>query len=241
MRVAILADIHANLEALEAVLEDAARQGCTSHACLGDLIGFNADAVACVDLVRDLGWPVVRGDFEDALGEDPDYENMNPVAALCFRREWELLGPERRQWLRELPMTLQVDGFTLVHSSLDHPSHWNYVVGLLDAGSSLAYQETQVCFHGHTHVSRVFRRVVTKLDELVPDHLKLEENARYFINAGSVGHPRNGDPRACYVIHDLEQGTVTFRRVDYDMGTTQRKIIDSGLPPMLAERLAEGR
>jgi diadenosine tetraphosphatase ApaH/serine/threonine PP2A family protein phosphatase len=240
MRVAILADIHANLEALEAVLEDAARQGCAKHAGLGDLIGFNADAVSCVDRLRDLDCPVVRGDFEETLSEGPHFENANPVAAFAFRRDWDLLGPQRRQWLRQLPLTLEMDGITLVHGSLDHPSSWHYVVGLLDAGSSLAYQKTHICFHGHTHFPRVFRRVGTKVEELVPDHLKLDESARYFINAGSVGQPRDGDPRACYVIHDFEHRTVTFRRVGYDWGKTQRKILDSGLPPMLAERLAGG-
>ena len=248
MRVAILADIHANLEALEAVLEDAARQGCTKYACLGDLIGYNADAAACVDRVRSLDCPVVRGDFEETLREGPDFKGANPVAAFTFQRDWDQLGSERRQWLCELPITLQVDGVTLVHSSLDHPSDWNYVFSMRDVGSSLAYQETPVCFHGHTHFPRVFcsaepqvEDLVPQVEELVPGHLKLDYKARYFINAGSVGQPKDGDPRACYVIHDLWQGTVTFRRVAYDVASAQRKVIDSGLPSLFAEWLADGR
>lgn len=138
-------------------------------------------------------------------------------------------------------MILQMEGFTLVHGSLDHPSNWSYVFGPLDAASSLACQETQACFHGHTHIPRVFRMKGNTVEELVPEHLKLDEHARYLINVGSVGQPRDGNPGACYVIHDLEQGTVTFRRVDYDLSKAQRKIIDAGLPPMLAERLADGR
>jgi diadenosine tetraphosphatase ApaH/serine/threonine PP2A family protein phosphatase len=241
MRIAILADIHANLEALEAVLEDAARQRCTSHACLGDLVGFNAAAAACVDLVQGLDCPVVKGDFDEASSGSPDFTNMNSVAASAFRRDWLQLGPQRRHWLGRLPLTVEIEGSTLVHSSLDRPSAWCYVVTSVDAASSFAWQESRVCFHGHTHVPRVFRREESKLTELPPDHLKLDANARYLINAGSVGQPRDGDPRACYVIHDLEQGTVTFRRVDYDVGSAQRKILDAGLPPLLAERLEQGR
>ena len=240
MRIAILSDIHANLEALEAVLKDAALQGCTGHVCLGDMVGFGADDAACVDRVRDLACPVVKGDFDETASDGSSLDQMNPVAAEHYSRIREQLGAERQLWLRRLTFVREVEDFTIVHSSLDRPAGWYYVTNQFDAMSSFSYQSTQVCFHGHTHVPRVFVKT-KKVEELPATTVAIEEGAKYFVNAGSVGQPRDGDWRACYVIHDLENRRIIFRRVDYDLGQAQAKIIDSGLPPMQAERLADGR
>jgi diadenosine tetraphosphatase ApaH/serine/threonine PP2A family protein phosphatase len=106
--------------------------------------------------------------------------------------------------------------------------------------SNFSYQFTQLCFHGHTHVPRVYIKS-DKVREVAADSIKIEPNYKYFINAGSVGQPRDGDPRACYVIYDSQSNIIVFRRIEYDMATTQQKIIAAGLPEMLADRLAEGR
>ena len=137
-------------------------------------------------------------------------------------------------------MVRQVSDYTIVHSTLDQPVNWNYVTNRFDAISNFSYQFTQLCFHGHTHVPRVYIKS-EKVRQIPADAVVIEPSAKYFINIGSVGQPRDGDPRACYAIYDPENNLVVFRRVDYDIAKTQAKIIEAGLPKALAERLAEGR
>jgi diadenosine tetraphosphatase ApaH/serine/threonine PP2A family protein phosphatase len=165
---------------------------------------------------------------------------MNPVAAFALQWTREQLDEDQRLWLKRLRMVRQVSDYTIVHSTLDQPVNWNYVTNRFDAMSNFSYQFTKLCFHGHTHVPKVYVKS-DKVREVTADSVKIEANAKYFINAGSVGQPRDGDPRACYVIYDNESEIIVFRRVDYDMATTQEKILAAGLPEMLAERLAEGR
>lgn len=240
MRIALFGDIHANLEALETVLEDSTAQGCQQWICLGDLVGYNPDPVACLEIVRSMDCPVVKGNHDEDASGNNSLESMNPVAAAALMWTREQLSDEHREYLRRLRMVRQVADFTIVHSTLDQPSNWNYVLNKFDAMANFTYQFTQVCFHGHTHVPRIFikRQVV---EEMPAEEIKIEDGAKYFINIGSVGQPRDGDWRACYAIYDLEKRTVSFRRLEYDIEKTQKKIIEAGLPERLATRLAEGR
>ena len=240
MRTAIFGDIHANLEALEAVLADAASQGVTDYVCLGDVVGYNADPAACLNRIRDMECPVVRGNHDQDASEDSSLDMMNPIAATAMQWTREQLDDEQRLWLKKLRLVRQVEDYTIVHSTLDQPVHWNYVTNRFDAMSNFSYQFTQLCFHGHTHVPRVYVKS-DKVREAPAESVELEPNAKYFINIGSVGQPRDGDPRACYAIYDHPSKLVVFRRVGYDVAKTQNKIISAGLPGMLAERLNEGR
>lgn len=240
MRIALFADIHANLEALEAVLADAQEQGCTDYVCLGDVVGYNANPAECLERVREMGCPVVKGNHDEDAGGEHSLDSMNPVAAEALLWTRKQLNEEQRGWLRKLRMVRQVEDFTIVHSSLDQPQVWNYVTNKFDAMSSFSYQFTKICFHGHTHVPRIFSRD-SKITELGADSLEFDEKLKYFINVGSVGQPRNGDWRACYAIYDLPSNSINFRRIEYDIVKTQEKIIAAGLPEMLATRLAEGR
>jgi len=240
MRIAIFGDIHANLEALEAVLEDARAQGTTDYVCMGDIVGYNADPVACLEIVKEMNCPVIKGNHdEDASGEH-SLESMNPVAAAALEWTRAQLTEEHRQWLRRLRMVRQVADFTIVHATLDQPANWNYVTNRFDAMSNFSYQFTQLCFHGHTHVPRVYVKS-DKVHEVPAESIAIEANSKYFINVGSVGQPRDGDWRACYAIYDIDHNLVVFRRVEYDIKKTQEKILAAGLPEMLAERLADGR
>jgi predicted phosphodiesterase len=240
MRTAIFGDIHANLEALEAVLADAAEQGVSQYVCLGDVVGYNADPVACLEKIREMNCPTVKGNHDQEASEDHSLDNMNPVAAYALQWTREQLDEDHRLWLKRLRMVRQVSDYTIVHSTLDQPIHWNYVTNRFDAMSNFSYQFTQMCFHGHTHVPKIYVKS-DKVREVAAESVIIEPNAKYFINAGSVGQPRDGDPRACYAIYDIESKIIVFRRVDYDIATTQRKILEAGLPEMLAERLQEGR
>ncbi|MFK7851760.1 MAG: metallophosphoesterase [Akkermansiaceae bacterium] len=240
MRTAIFGDIHANLEALETVLADSKEQGVTDYVCLGDVVGYNADPVACLNQIREMGCPTVKGNHDQDASEDHSLDSMNPVAASALQWTREQLDEDQRHWLKRLRMVRQVSDYTIVHSTLDQPLHWNYVTNRFDAMSNFSYQFTQVCFHGHTHVPRVYVKS-DKVREVSPDTINVEQNSKYFINAGSVGQPRDGDPRACYVIYDHEAKLIVFRRLEYDIRETQRKIREAGLPEMLAERLDDGR
>jgi len=240
MRIALFADIHANLEALEAVLADAEAHGATDYVCLGDIVGYNADPAACLERVRAMGCPVVKGNHDEDASGTHSLEAMNPVAAAALQWTREQLSDEQRQWLRRLRMVRQVEDFTVVHSTLDQPANWNYVTNRFDAMANFSYQFTQVCFHGHTHVPRVYVKT-DKVQEVPADQVAIEDGAKYFINIGSVGQPRDGDWRASYVLYDLESRVIYFRRIEYDIATTQQKILAAGLPEMLAHRIAEGR
>jgi len=240
MRIAIFADIHANLEALNAVLADAQQQAVTDYVCLGDIVGYNADPAACLERVRELGCPTVKGNHdEDAAGSHP-LDSMNPVAAAALEWTRSQLTDEQRHWLARLRMVRQVSEFTAVHSTLDQPSNWNYVTNRFDAMANFSYQFTSLCFHGHTHVPRVYVKT-DRVQEVPADAITIEKGAKYFINVGSVGQPRDGDWRASYAIYDVPSQLVVFRRVEYDIVTTQQKILAAGLPKMLAERIMEGR
>lgn len=240
MRFALFGDIHANLEALEAVLEDAANQGCTDYVCMGDLVGYNADPAACLEIVRTQNWPVVKGNHDEDASEDHPLEKMNPVAAEALEWTRKQLSDEQRAWLRHIRMVRQVENFTVVHSTLDQPQSWTYVTNKFEAMSNFSYQFTNLCFHGHTHVPRIFIRE-DRVTEIEETSVIINSKFKYFINTGSVGQPRDGDWRACYAIYDVPTSTVSFRRVEYDLLTTQQKIRAAGLPEILAERLAAGR
>ena len=240
MRIALFGDIHANLEALEAVLDDAKGQNATDYVCMGDIVGYNADPVACLEKVREMNCPTVKGNHDEDASGDHSLENMNPVAAAALEWTRQQLSVEQREWLRRLRMVRQVSDFTVVHSTLDQPSHWNYVTNRFDAMANFSYQFTQIGFHGHTHVPRVYVKA-DRVQEVAADSVQIEDNCKYFINIGSVGQPRDGDWRACYVIYDTDHKLVVFRRIPYDIHKAQQKILDAGLPEMLAERIAEGR
>ncbi len=240
MRIALFGDIHANLEALEAVLKDASEQGVAEYVCMGDIVGYNADPSACLERVRAMNCPTVKGNHDEDASGNHSLDSMNPVAATALEWTRQQLSDEQRQWLARLRMVRQVSDFTVVHSTLDQPANWNYVTNRFDAMSNFSYQFTQICFHGHTHVPRVYMKA-DKVQEIFTDSVAIEDGAKYFINVGSVGQPRDGDWRACYAIFDLEHQVLVFRRVEYDIAETQRKILAAGLPPMLAERIQEGR
>jgi predicted phosphodiesterase len=240
MRYAIIADIHANLEAFQTVLEDIRAMNCTHYCCLGDVVGYNANPKECLDIVRQMGMPVVKGNHDEYCSAETDLEGFNPHAQEAINWTRDQLTDDDRKWLRELRYIRLVASFSIVHATLDGPQRWGYVFDKLAAAASFTYQNTSVCFFGHTHVPVAFVR-----DAVVRggtySKFKVEPGKKYFVNVGSVGQPRDGNPKAAYVVYDLDEGSIELRRLDYDMATTQRKIIEAGLPARLAHRLAEGK
>ena len=240
MRYAIFGDIHANWEGLQAVMADAQEQGCSHHVCLGDIVGYNANPVECLEYVRGMNCPVVKGNHDEESTKEKGLEELNPLAESALIWTREQLNDDQKQWLRELKMVRQVRDFTIVHATLDSPSSWAYVCNRFDAMASFSYQFTQLCFYGHTHAPRIYEKDDT-VRCLRDTETQIRRGVKYFVNVGSVGQPRDGDWRASYCVYDVEAQTITIRRVEYDLGTAQQKIRDAGLPPILAERLALGR
>jgi len=240
MRFAIFSDIHANLEALEAVLADAHKHKSTHFVCLGDVVGYNANPHECVERIRKLDCPIVKGNHDEQGSLPESSSDFNELAERAIKWTRNNLAEEEKQWLRELPLQKQVRDFTIVHATLDTPAQWGYVFNNLDAAASFTYQHTTVCFFGHTHVPMVFIRDDGVRRESI-EHIRIESTKKYFINMGSVGQPRDGNWRAAYCIYDMENNLVEQFRVKYDLAVAQRKIIKAGLPRLLAERLAIGR
>jgi predicted phosphodiesterase len=240
VRFAIISDIHANLEAFDAVLADARDNKCTDFVCLGDVVGYNANPHECVARIREMDWPTVKGNHDEQASLVESSRDFNEMAEAAIQWTRDHLTDDDKQWLRDLKLQRQVRDFTIVHATLDMPEQWGYVFNNLDAAASFTYQQTTVCFFGHTHVPMAFVR-----DEGVQrqqfDKLRIDPGKKYFINVGSVGQPRDGDWNAAYCIYDIESNMVERRRLKYDLAATQKKIIDAGLPRLLADRLALGR
>lgn len=240
MKYAIIADIHGNLEAFQTVLEDIRTQQVNQIVCLGDVVGYNANPKECLEIVRGMNLPCVKGNHDEYCSSDEDLEGFNPHAAVAVKWTREQLSDDDRQWLRDLKYSRMVGSFTIVHATLDAPQRWGYVLDKLAAAASFPYQNTQVCFFGHTHVPVAFMR-----DSVVRggtySKFKIDPSKKYFVNVGAVGQPRDNNPKAGYVVFDTDAGTIELRRLDYDIPTTQRKILEAGLPERLAERLEFGR
>ena len=240
MRFAIFGDIHANLHALQAVLADASGQEATHHICMGDIVGYNAFPRECLQLVRDLECPTVKGNHDDQVSMDVTQEGLNPLAEEALDWTREQLAPGDQQWLRELRMQRQVRDFTIVHATLDTPHKWGYVTTQLDAAASFSYQHTGICFIGHTHVPRAYVRD-SSVRTLPLDALQIHKNQKYLINVGSVGQPRAADCRASNCLYDTDRNEVLLRRIPYDLSAAQEAILAAGLPEKLASRPAQGR
>ncbi len=240
MKYAIFGDIHANLEAFQAVLADADQQGCTEHVCVGDIVGYASDPKECLRIIREMECPVVKGNHDEEAVLRTSLDGLNPLAKQAMEWTRAQLDEDEQNFLTNLKLVRQVSDFTIVHATLDTPGSWTYVTNKFDAMASFSYQFTQLCFYGHTHTPRIY----IKGDGVEPSeetNVQLEMGRKYFINVGSTGQPRDGDWRSSYAIYDADNQEVTIRRIDYDIQKAQGKIIEAGLPEMLAHRLSLGK
>ena len=240
MRFAVLSDIHGNLEALQAVLVDARQHHCTHFVCLGDIVGYNADPSACLRIVRELDCPTVKGNHDEQASLSDSSVDFNEMAEQAIMWTRAQLSEEDRTWLSRLPLQQLVHDFTIVHATLDMPADWGYVFTRAEAMASFAYQQTTLCFFGHTHVQGAFVRN-TEVTPTLRDKIRIDLGKQYFVNAGSVGQPRDGDWRAAYCIYFPDDNLVEQRRVAYEIDRTRKKILAAGLPRLLADRLVLGR
>jgi diadenosine tetraphosphatase ApaH/serine/threonine PP2A family protein phosphatase len=184
--------------------------------------------------------PCIKGNHDEYCSSDEALEGFNPHAAEAVNWTRKQLTADDKKWLSELKYVRLVTSFTIVHATLDGPQRWGYVFEKLAAAASFTYQNTPVCIFGHTHVPVAFIR-----DNLVRggtySKFRVEPGRKYFVNVGAVGQPRDGNPKAAYVIYDMDEGSIELRRLDYNIAAAQKKIIEAGLPARLAERLAVGK
>ena len=238
-RYAILGDVHANWEALSAVLEDAEKQRVDAYVCVGDLVGYNADPVRCLDRLRALNVLSVRGNHDHLCACAGGTMSLVAHAAAAVAWTRRQLSASDIQYLSGLQMSAQTGGFTIVHNTLQISADWTYVFTVRDAEESFRFQTTPVCFYGHTHMPIVFEKDA-RVTYRIYDRIRLDRGRKYLVNIGSVGQPRDRDPRASYAVYDAGRGVVDLRRVRYDIATAQSKIRDAGLPEWLAFRLDFG-
>ena len=243
MRYAIIADIHANLAAFTAVLDDIERRGGGEEVgCLGDVVGYGPDPHQCIELLCQYKHVCVAGNHDWAAIGKIDTSDFNPDAAAACHWTANQLTPEDKQYLDSLPLVVQRDDFTLVHGSPRDPI-WEYLLSTSSAKQNFTYFQSQFCLVGHSHVSLVFECSETGacLVSEFPDgaELTLARN-RLIINPGGVGQPRDGNPKASYAIYDSEARSVTLYRVPYDIGATQARMVEHRLPMRLVIRLSYG-
>jgi predicted phosphodiesterase len=244
MRIAIFSDIHANLEALVAVLADISSQKCTHRYCLGDVVGYGASPRECVALIRAHGVECMRGNHDELASLDCPPIGFNSTAAQSIIWTRSQLSKEDLQWLGQRPYykVLPELGITICHANITAPAEWQYVDNANDAQAMLRAQRTTLCFFGHTHIPAIFVKIPDGRVRTEPrDEITLEPNCRYAVNVGSIGQPRDDNPHSCYVVYDTQAQTIKYRRVEYLLAAAQDKIRKAGLPERLAVRLEQGQ
>jgi predicted phosphodiesterase len=215
MHFALISCIHANLPALEAVLQDARQMQCERMLCLGDIVGYHDHPKECLDLIRTNCQACVKGNHDDCASTSDPLTGFNPNAAENIKWTRSQLSEADRSWLRALPYHLDIEDFTIVHASLNAPEKWGYVFDKLAAAGHFERQSMPLCFYGHTHVPVAFMSDGGKVTGGTFSTFAIKPGTKYFINVGSVGQSRDGHQGASYVVYDSTPQTVQLRRVDY--------------------------
>lgn len=245
MRIGILGDIHGNMEALTSVVAAMRAEGIDEWVQVGDLVGYGPQPSECIDLVRDLGCTVCMGNHDAAVLDILDTAYFNNFARQAVEWTRTQLRPQDFEYLRSLQLVVRKELYTVVHGTLQMPDQFGYVISPVEARDSLQLQETFLCFVGHSHVPAIYLmndRQQRTLDVIYEPQAEVPvgDYLHVLMNVGSVGQPRDEDPRAAYAIYDTETKIASIRRVEYDIASVQAKIRRAGLPEMLANRLALG-
>ncbi|MCX7927991.1 MAG: metallophosphatase family protein [Candidatus Omnitrophica bacterium] len=241
MRYAVFSDIHANLEALEAVVSIYQRQDIDTYLCAGDVVGYGANPNECIQVLKTLNPIVVAGNHDWAVIEKFSIADFNPEAKEAILWTRQQLSSNNKQWLEKLPLIYEQDDFVLVHGSLSQPEEFHYLIYTESYHHNFKLLKNRICFLGHTHIPVV---VVKEKDGCLryidKEHFFIEKDKQYIINVGSVGQPRDGKATACYCIYDSSGSSVSIKRVSYDIFSARQKIIRYGLPRFLGDRLLVG-
>jgi len=236
MRIAIIADIHGNLEALQEALKIIETRQVDRVVCLGDIVGYGASPNECTARVREVTQYVLLGNHDQASVDLAGAENFNPYAYASARWTTNHVSAEQKEFIRQLPFTLELEGLFFVHASPYEPEQWHYILSSADARDNFDHFAQDICFVGHSHVPGIFRpHGSAKPSE------SIRKGEKYIINVGSVGQPRDGDWRLSFGIFDTEAWQYENIRAEYDVEIASEKILKAGLPRMLGERILVGR
>ncbi|MBI4690562.1 MAG: metallophosphoesterase family protein [Nitrospirae bacterium] len=240
MRYAVISDVHANLEALETVLQDIKKRKIKDTLFLGDTVGYGPNPNECIELLKDSCKIMLAGNHDWAVIGLTDIDYFNEYARAAVEWTWSVIKKQGVEFLKTLPIikVLKRDNMLLVHSTPKEPEEWHYLLTLGDAESNFHSFEQKMCFLGHSHSPSMIERLPSGEMVTYKEDVMLGKVERYIINVGSVGQPRDGDPRACYAIADDEK--VELIRIKYNFWETQKKMHDAGLPLPLIERLERG-
>ena len=242
MRYGIFSDIHSNLEALEAVIAAYKKESIDTYLCVGDIVGYASNPNECSSSISSLAQNSVAGNHDWAsLGLLPtDY--FNPAAAEAVSWTRARLNESSISLLKALPLVYKNEDLTLVHGTVKEPREFDYLTECSISEETFGLLENNICFVGHTHIPLIFIQDASGcFRRSVSFKVRVERGNKYIVNVGSVGQPRDGNPQAAYCIYDTESRDVTVKRAEYDAGSARNKIISSGLPPFLGERLLAGR
>jgi len=233
MRLAVISDIHSNLAALEAVLADIRNERPDAILCAGDVVGYGPDPEACVQLIGTTCHAIVLGNHDQAVATREGIDWLPRDGQIAAEHNYQAMTDESLGWLSALPLTAAHSGVSLAHASPQHPEKWLRIESFFLAQEQFNHFDTDICFVGHTHLPGVLSE---KLGVLRP-----RPGHRFLINVGSVGQPRDGDPRACFVYFDTETFELDTRRVPYNVERTIQRIREEGLPRSLGKRLEKGQ
>ncbi len=237
---AVISDIHGNLEALEAVLADLQKHRPASTVCLGDFVGYGGSPNECIERARPGIEAAVAGNHDLAACGKLKLGYFNVEAATAARWTETALTPENREYLLGLPFVLRWRDCLLVHASPSEPEEWHYVLSPHDAAAEMTSYPEALCLIGHSHYPGTFDADGGGVRYTRAGEVRLERGHRYLVNVGSVGQPRDGDPRAAYLLYDEREPVIRHVRVEYDVEGAMRHIREAGLPPFQAERLRWG-
>lgn len=240
MRYGIFSDIHSNLEALEEVLKAYQKEDIDSYFCLGDLVGYATEPNECIEKIKNLNCVTIAGNHDWACINKLSLDYFNDLARRSIIWTKPKLKQENKNYLESLNLIYKDKNFTLTHGSLDNPQEFYYIFDAKDCVETFNLLETNICFIGHTHRAGFFIKAEENISySTVP--IKIEKSKKYIVNVGSVGQPRDRDPRASFCIYDTKKQEVEIKRIDYKFKRTSNKIIEAGLPLFLAERLLVGQ
>lgn len=242
---AIISDIHGNIDAFEAVLADIKNWPVSGIFCLGDIVGYGPEPAACVQRAMEVCVVSVIGNHEAMLFFADRFppEELGAVVGDPLSLAFRQLGAEQMSWLRSLPLQADMDPITLSHASLNEPGSFNYIDIPEEAEAHFAVQKTFVSFQGHTHVPAIWEEKAGEVRCFTPSEnpVGLDAKNRYAVNVGSVGQPRDGDPRACYALYDYKNRLLVHRRVEYNINQAQARFKKAKLPAFNASRLKKGK
>lgn len=241
MKVGAISDVHSNLEALSAVLDFFRKKGVEQIICLGDVVGYGPNPEACIEHLQNAPAITVAGNHDWGVAGKTPLNRFNHLAAAALLWTKKRLRKEHISFLKDLPLTIDFDSLHLVHASPSAPKRWEYIFTIDEAFSEIRARSFDICLVGHTHRPLIVEKPAHGPARAIPlSTFSLLPDARYLINIGSVGQPRDGDPRACCALIDLEENLFSFHRIPYEIATTQKKMFAFDLPAPLIERLEFG-